>query len=157
MVELTFRRPRTRLEELVGINKKRKRVVVKKPKQPKRQQQMDNRKRQHHFRVISAKTPLENIFKVPTSMHLASVIQIETEGQSDDLALELILGTKEGEAVPVELTYDRPVGLIHGRGPLDNQHARFIHADVAFRKKRYTVKEKYIISFLKMKLINLLN
>eukprot|EP00945_MAST-04E_sp_MAST-4E-sp1_P007991 g7991.t1 len=144
MVELTFRRPRTRLEELVGINKKRKRVVVKKPKQPKRQQQMDNRKRQHHFRVISAKTPLENIFKVPTSMHLASVIQIETEGQSDDLALELILGTKEGEAVPVELTYDRPVGLIHGRGPLDNQHARFIHADVAFRKKRYTVKEKYI-------------
>ena len=98
----------------------------------------------NHCRVLPANISSDKIFQIPPNMYLASVIQIESEDQDKKLISDLTLNVNEGEAVPADLTFDRPKGLIHGHGPLDNQSARFVHANVKFQKKRYPLKERKI-------------
>ena len=80
---------------------------------------MINKEREckNHCRVLPAYISSDKYFRLP-DMYLASVIQIESEDQDRNLISDLTLNIEEGEAVPADLTFDRPKGLIHGNGPL---------------------------------------
>lgn len=134
-----------------NIKNKRKLQEIKKPKMEKKkveskQSSKKLKRKKFFFRIIPASVPIQKIFKAPSNMHLASVIQIECEGKNESLAAQIISGTQDGDAVPVKVVFDSPKGVRHARGPLNNQTVRYINANIKYSKNTpYPEQDKFIL------------